>query len=110
MCKTVSEYAASNNVSNVAEIVCLCGELSLVIPKYVEELFRPVADEFPVLKDTRLIIEIIPGFAECEVCDDIFNVVEHEGYCPSCGSFEKNILSGKDFLIKEIHVKDSGTN
>ena len=27
-------------------------------------------------------------------------------YCPHCGSFEKTILTGKDFLIREIHVPE----
>ena len=40
--------------------------------------------------------------AECDECNELFNVIEHEGYCPNCGSFEKTILSGKDFLIREI--------
>lgn len=42
--------------------------------------------------------------AECDECNELFHVIEHEGYCPNCGSFEKIILSGKDFLIREIHI------
>lgn len=105
MCKTVIDYAAENNIEHVDEIVCACGELSLVIPKYVEELY-PVVAEDTMLKDTKLILEIVPGLAECEQCDEIFNVVENEGYCPNCGSFDKTVLSGRDFTIKEIHVKE----
>mgnify|MGYP004484562963 FL=1 len=48
-------------------------------------------------------INVIPGMAEC---DELFNVIEHEGYCPNCGSFEKTTLSGKDFLIREIHIPE----
>lgn len=105
MCKTVLDYAKENNVQSISEIVCEIGELSLVIPEYVEELY-PVVVEDTELKGTKLVIEVIPGLAECEDCDEIFNVVEHKGYCPNCGSFEKDILSGKDFNIKEIHVPE----
>ena len=105
MCKTVIDYAHENNVQSISEIVVACGELSLVIPEYVEELYPVVAEETE-LKDTKLIIETVPGLAECEQCDEIFNVVENKGYCPNCGSFDKQVLSGKDFLIKEIHVKE----
>ncbi len=38
MCKTVIDFARENNVQNISEIVCLCGELSLVVPKYVEDM------------------------------------------------------------------------
>ncbi len=105
MCKTVLDYARENNVQRISEIVCEIGELSLVIPEYVEDVYPAVVMDTE-LKDTKLIIEIIPGLAECNDCDEIFNVVEHKGYCPNCGSFDKDVLSGKDFNIKEIHVPE----
>ena len=55
----------------------------------------------------KLRINSVPGLAECEDCDEIFNVIEHKGYCPNCGSFEKTILSGKDFTIREIVVPET---
>ena len=106
MCKTVLDYAKQNGVQEISEIVCEIGELSLVIPEYVEELYPVVTADIPKLRETKLVINIIPGLAECEECDEIFNVVEHEGYCPNCGCFEKTVLSGKDFLIKEIHIPE----
>ena len=105
MCKTVLDYAKANNVQRISEIVCEVGELSLVIPQYVEELFPPVAEGTP-LEGVKLILETVPGMAECDECNELFNVIEHEGYCPNCGSFEKTILSGKDFLIREIHIPE----
>lgn len=105
MCKTVLDYARENNVDTISEIVCQVGELSLVVPEYLEEIY-PIVVADTELKDTKLVLEIIPGLAECEECDEIFNVIEHEGYCPNCGSFEKLVLSGKDFLIKEIHIPE----
>ena len=105
MCRTVLDYMEENNVAAISEIVCEVGELSLVIPQYVEELFPPVAEGTP-LEGAKLILETVPGMAECDDCDEIFNVIEHEGYCPNCGSFEKTILSGKDFLIREIRIPE----
>ena len=105
MCKTVLDYAKENKVQKISEIVCQIGELSLVIPEYVEDVYPAVVMETE-LKDTKLVIEIVPGLAECNDCDEIFNVVEHKGYCPNCGSFDKDVLSGKDFNIKEIHVPE----
>lgn len=105
MCKTVLDYARENNVSHVGEIVCEIGELSLVIPEYVEELY-PTVVAGTELADTKLIIQVIPGMAECDDCDEIFNVIENKGYCPNCGSFDKSVLTGLDFNIKEIHVPE----
>ena len=105
MCKTVMDFAAENNIQSISEIVVEIGELSLIIPKYVEDVY-PLVVEDTMLKDTKLIIEEIPGLAECDECDEIFNVVEHKGYCPNCGSFEKTVLTGKDFNIKEVHIQE----
>ena len=105
MVKTITDFAEQNDIKEVAEIVLDIGELSLVIPKYVEEIY-PVVVEDTWLKEAKLVINIIPGLAEYDECNEVFNVIEHEGYCPNCGSFEKTVLSGKDFLIREIRIPE----
>ena len=37
--RTVTAFAAENGVSEIREVVVDCGELSLVIPEYLEELY-----------------------------------------------------------------------
>ena len=101
--RTVEDFAKENDITEVSEIVLDIGELSLIIPKYVEDIY-PIATEGSILEHAKLIMNVIPGMAECDECDEIFNVIEHEGYCPNCGSFEKQILTGQDFTIKEIHI------
>ena len=92
-------------VRSMVKTVLDIGELSLVIPKYVEDIY-PVVVGDTWLKDTKLVINVIPGMAECDECNELFHVIEHEGYCPNCSSFEKTILSGKDFFIREIHIPE----
>ena len=101
--RTVTDFAAEHEIRDIREVVVDCGELSLVIPEYLEELY-PVVAKDSILRDAKLTICMVPGLAECEDCDEIFNVVEHKGYCPNCGSFEKTVLSGKEFSIREIVV------
>ena len=105
MLRTVDEFCKENNVDKVAEIVLEIGELSLVIPQYVEDVY-PACVMDTKYADTTITIETVPGLAECDDCDEIFNVVENKGYCPNCGSFDKTVLSGEDFRIKEIHVPE----
>ena len=105
MIHTVDEFCKENGVDEVEEIVLDIGELSLVIPKYVEEVYPAVVLDTKY-QNTKLVINEIPGMAECDECDEIFNVVQNKGYCPNCGSFEKQVLSGENFTIREIHVKE----
>ena len=103
--RTVTEFAAQNQVTDVREVVVDCGELSLVIPEYVEELY-PVVIKDSILEHAKLTIRVVPGMAECNDCDEIFNVVQCRGYCPNCGSFDKTVLTGRDFTIREIVVPE----
>ncbi len=103
--KTVLRYVEEHNVKEVSEIVVDIGELSLIVPKYVEDLYPACVAGTP-LEDTKLIINITPGLAICNDCDEIFNVVENKGCCPKCNSFDKDVLSGRDFMIKQIHVPE----
>lgn len=102
---TVAAFADERALRDIRQIVVECGELSLVIPEYLEKVF-PAVTEGTILEGTQLVIETVPGLAECEACDEIFNVVDNRGYCPNCGSFEKKILSGRDCRIREICVGD----
>ena len=105
MLRTVTDYAAAKGVSRVSEIVADCGELSLVIPQYVEQIYPTVVKGTP-FADTKLIVNIVPGLAECDDCDEIFNVIACNGHCPNCNSFNKTVLSGRDFTVREIHVPE----
>ena len=103
--RTVSDFAAEQQVTDIREVVVDCGELSLVIPEYLEELY-PVVVKGSILENASLRIHMVPGLAECDDCDEIFNVVEQKGYCPACGSFNKTILSGRDFTVREIVIPE----
>ena len=104
--RTVERFAAENGVDGIDEVVCDNGELSLVIPEYLEKTY-PMVVKGTILQEAKLTLNTVPGLAECDDCDEIFNVVEHKGYCPSCGSFRKTVLSGKTFSVKEIIVKET---
>lgn len=98
---TVEKFALENHVTKIDTLVLQIGELSSMIPRYIEACF-PAAVEGTMMAETKLKIEIIPGNALCGQCNKVFNVVEHHQICPNCGSETWEILSGKEFMIKEI--------
>ena len=99
--ETVEKFAKKNGVTKIQTLVLQIGELSSMIPKYIEDCY-PAAVEGTLLQDTELKIEILPGNAICQSCGKVFNLIEHHDACPSCGSSEWEILCGKEFMIKEI--------
>lgn len=107
--RIVEETAIEQNIEKISVIVLQIGELSSVVPQYVEEYFPIIVDMKQMFKDTKLEIEAIPGIVKCQKCKTEFNVVEQKGYCPKCGSFDKEIISGEEFFIKEIVISETNT-
>lgn len=99
--KNVEDFAKSNNVSKIDTLVLQVGELSAMIPRYIEACY-PAAVQNSMLQDTKLEIEIIPGNGMCKSCKTVFNLLANNNKCSSCGSEQWEILSGKEFMIKEI--------
>ncbi|MDR0852229.1 MAG: hydrogenase maturation nickel metallochaperone HypA [Clostridiales Family XIII bacterium] len=101
--KTVEQSAAENEVSNIETLVLQIGELSSMIPKFIEEVY-PAAVTGTILEGTKLEIEMLPAIARCNACGKTFNAVAYKGICPECGGKELKLLSGREFNIKEIVV------
>lgn len=99
--KTVEKVALENNLTKVDSLVLQIGELSSMVPKYIESCY-PVAVDNTILQDTKLEIEVIPANGMCKSCNKVFNVKENNGQCGYCGSKGWDLLSGKGFVIKEI--------
>ena len=99
--KTVESFAGKNAVTKIDTLVLQIGELSSMIPRYIESCY-PAAVDGTLLQNTKLKIEILPGNGICKECNKVFNLIENDGKCPYCGSRDLDILCGKEFMIKEI--------
>ena len=99
--KTVENFARENQLTKIDTLVLQIGELSSMIPRYIQACY-PAAVDGTLLEYTKLEIEILPGNAICQKCNKVFNLIENNNKCPNCGSEEWEILCGKEFMIKEI--------
>ena len=99
--KEVEQIAKENGLTQIDTLVLQIGELSTVIPRFIEECY-PAAVDGTSLLETKLKIEILPGNGLCGKCKTVFNLLENQHKCPKCNSKHWEILSGKEFMIKEI--------
>lgn len=99
--ETVETFAKRNQVTVIDTLVLQIGELSSMIPRYIEACF-PAAVDGSILEHSKLEIELLPANGLCRACKKVFHIVEHNGICPVCNSSKMDILSGKEFMIKEI--------
>lgn len=103
--RSVLEFAEDNGIDEIDTVVLEIGELSLVVPEYMEEAWY-AAVKRTMLENSRLRIDVMPGNGLCENCGHVYNIVENKGVCPKCGSREKEILCGREFNIKELLVPE----
>ncbi|MGV8983798.1 hydrogenase maturation nickel metallochaperone HypA/HybF [Clostridium sp.] len=99
--KTVENFAKENGVTKIQGLVLQIGELSSMIPKYIEACY-PAAVDGTLLQRAELKIEILPGNGICKKCNKVFNLIENKNICPKCGSKDWELLCGNEFMIKEI--------
>lgn len=99
--KTVEKFAAENQIQKIQELVLQVGEISSVIPEYMEKIY-PIAVEGTSLEQTALRLEVLPANGECRDCQTVFHATVAGGVCPQCGSRNMKLVSGREFLVKEI--------
>ncbi len=99
--RTVENFAQRNALTKIDKIVLQIGELSSMIPRYIESCY-PAAVDGTILEDTKLEIEILPGNVMCKKCNKVYNLIQNKDACPYCKENHWELLSGKEFMIKEI--------
>ncbi|MBQ3487049.1 MAG: hydrogenase maturation nickel metallochaperone HypA [Clostridia bacterium] len=102
MLKTIEAVMEEEHLTKVEKIVLQVGELSGVLPHYMEECF-PAAVYKTRFQDTKLELDIVPGIARCDCCGLEFNGLKYDLTCPDCGNRDRfTRLSGDELIIKEI--------
>ncbi|WP_093315120.1 hydrogenase maturation nickel metallochaperone HypA/HybF [Tindallia californiensis] len=99
--KSVQRVAQEHKITEIDTLVLQIGELSSMIPRYVEACY-PAAVEGTLLENTKLEIEVIPANGRCRGCGHLFHLIQHPEKCPGCQSTNWELLRGKEFFIKEI--------
>lgn len=101
MVKTIEQIVHEQGLTKVQKLVLEVGELSGVVPRYMEECY-PAAVYKTFMQDTELELETVPGIVHCRNCGREFNAMQQDFVCPECGSQDLEILAGNDVIIKEI--------
>ena len=99
--KNVEDFARKNGVTNIETLVLQIGALASVIPRFVEDCY-PMAVKDTLLEETTLKIEVLPANARCRACEKVFNALKHKSVCPHCNGEKVEMISGNEFMIKEI--------
>lgn len=98
---TVEGIVKEEGMTEVEKIVIEIGELSGIVPRYIEQCY-PAAVYKTFMEKTQLELVVVPGIVKCRGCGEVFNAVQNDLHCPGCGGQDSEILSGNDMIVREI--------
>lgn len=100
MVHTLEDLMKKERLSRIQEITLEIGEVTGVLPRYMEECWGP-ASEGTRLEGAKLNIVYLPAKALCKKCGEEY-LTSESSKCPRCGSEEKELQNGFEFEITEI--------
>ncbi|ASG67014.1 putative hydrogenase nickel incorporation protein HypA 2 [Francisella halioticida] len=98
---SIAEKIPKDSSKQIAKVIVKIGTLAGVDIESFEFWF-PVATKESILEQAKLEIIHEQAIAKCKVCEYEFELTKLYEQCPSCGSFEKDILKGKNMLVESI--------
>lgn len=98
----VEEISKEQQINRIKFVTLEVGELTGYLPVFFEKYWEIVTEDIECLRGAELKIQTVRGQALCRECQTLYNVMRQKGQCPKCGSREKKILSGEQFLVKNI--------
>lgn len=99
---TIEDIAVQNNEDHIAQLVLEIGELSQVIPEFVEEIWGDVCKTDDMLTDCELKIEVPEALVFCKACGHSYRPAKESASCPECGFTNFKIIDGGSLRIKSI--------
>lgn len=101
---TVEKLAVENELSTIGSVTLEVGEVSGIVPRFLEDYWLYARRNTRFLQEAELKIQILPGVTFCEACGKTYPTVEHGKICPHCGSGSTYLLTGSEYNIKEIEA------
>lgn len=102
--KQVKKLAEEHNVTKVQSVTVEVGEVSGVVKEYFLDAFNWTKQRNELMKDCELNYITIEAISYCEDCKKTYQTTRYAKECPYCHSTRTYLVSGKDFMIKEIKV------
>lgn len=104
--RTVEDACRDNAILRVSSVTLQLGEVSGVVPHYLEDAWRWASNKNPLVAGCELKVEEISAVTYCEDCKKTYETVAHGKTCPYCGSARTYLVQGQEVMVKEIETPD----
>ena len=101
---TVEQLMVENQLTKVGSITLQIGEVSGIIPEYLQEFWEYARKKTEHFQETELIIEKLEAVTYCQDCGKTYSTMQYKKICPYCGSGNTFLVTGNEYIIKEIEA------
>ena len=102
--REVEQVVEENHLTKVASVTLEIGEVSGIIPYYLTDCWQWAIQKSQYLKEAELKIETVPAVTFCEDCKQTYPTVKYAKICPYCQSENTYLVTGNEYVIKEIEA------
>lgn len=100
----VKKITKENHTSHINSVTLEIGEVSTVIPSYLEDCWKWAIGKDDITKNCQLKIEKVQAITYCKNCGNRFETIKNGKVCPKCSSSDTYLIQGDEVNIKEIEV------
>ena len=100
----IEDLGRENELTSVSRVVLDLGEVSGVLPDYLEDCWNWAVKRTELLKDAKLQVEQVDAVTVCNSCGRTYGTVEHGRICPYCESPDTVLLQGNEIELREIEA------
>ena len=101
---TVEKLMAENDLKKVGSITLEVGEVSGIIPEYLMEFWEYARAKTEHFKETELKIEQLDAVTFCQDCKQTYPTMTYGKECPYCHRGNTFLITGNEYIIKEIEA------
>ena len=103
----VTRHAQEYRAQRVTSVRVQIGEASGIVSDSLAFSFELIATMEPLLNGAKLVIERVPYRARCRHCNKEFDVIHFIAQCPTCETWDTNIISGTELRILDMEIEAS---
>ncbi len=102
--QVVMTQVESHAIEHVTSVRIQVGEATGVVGDSLTFSFEMVASFTPELVGAKLLIDTVPYRAVCRHCHKEFPVKHFTVQCPTCETWEADVISGKEFKVLDMET------
>ena len=93
-----------NDLKEVASITLEVGEVSGIIPAFLQDFWLYARAKTDHFKETELKVEELKAVTYCQNCGKTYPTMQYKKICPYCQSDNTFLVTGNEYNIKEIEA------